>query len=329
MNTNTRWFALVLSLCFLGGAALLEAQTGLKNLNDGAQALAETLMEAAPHSAGQGLTWSDAWIGHLISVRPHFGVGASMGAAVPNQGAYSDFTKSMALEGGDFFVLPAMFAEIRLGGVVLPFDLGFKFGLYKEFKPDNILLEHSVSKNFLSYGGDIRFALSKGLGAFPKLSIGVGYNYLKGGMNAGLDGIRNYDISGKTLTVNGGTLDYEWEANIIELKLQFSKTLSIFTPYLGAASNFSWAASNYRIGDSTVSYTGGMTSIDADLAGAGISGLAVTNNGLSAEFEKRGIGTRVFGGCSFNLFVFRLDLSGFCSFPGLTWGGTLGFRIQT
>jgi hypothetical protein len=256
----------------------------------------DEINKSLPDSATNGTSWSDAYIGSIIGVPPHFGVGISGGLSRINLRAiepavklfYPDFPSG--LSGAP---LPSYAIEARVGGVILPFDVGVRFGII----PTTTL--SSVTFNYLNVGGDIRYALLKDSLITPAVSVGAGVYYSQLGVgytftNAQLENFATYTGTSPdlTLAVTGKTL-------VVDFRAQVSKSLLIVTPYAGVGASLA----NSSTGFSLLGHT----------------------NTKKAE---NAFTTRVFGGASVNLVIFRMDLSGMYNFNTQNWGATFGTRVQ-
>jgi hypothetical protein len=306
----------------------------LRLLQRNAETFQADLIKSMPLHAGLGLNWSDAYIGQLLSVRPHLGIGVSAGVSSGNHGSFENFMNSFGVNvsqvSSNMFLLPAGVVDIRLGGLVLPFDLGFKIGKIDDFKMDTGMTLYTLRRSYVMYGGDLRYALVKGGASLPKVSLGFGYTYLEGAVHTSMNGSRDFEIdSSKILTANDPSLAVFWNASVLDLKLHVSKTLAVFTPYLGLAASFYWADAGYKL-KGPLTYNGGSwQNIENDMAAAGISGITLNQEeGFSSSSRDQGASSRVYGGFSMNFFVFRLDLTAFCAFPHFGYGGSLGIRVQ-
>lgn len=254
----------------------------LKSITDAFGGFAGSVASALPMASTVGLQWSDAYIGNL----PHLGVGVAVGFASLPFADMQTALSSFLPEGenpidelapmldqlgplGDMigFPFPAAAVDLRLGGIILPFDIGFKIG----FIPDQVYgligdaTNGLLTANTLDYfiiGGDIRYALvkePKGFSLIPDIMIGGGYNYYRGKFafpmpdlvidttipipdptTIGLD---------KTMTTNDWritnadsepAIGFGWESHVIDVKAQISKKiLLLFTPYIGAGASYS------------------------------------------------------------------------------------------
>lgn len=253
----------------------------------------EEINAAMPDNAMLGGNWSDSYIGQFLSVPPHFGVGVSGGVT---RFPIAALEKAVAMVGPDLpgtIVMPTASLEGRLGGFVLPFDIGARIG----FMPKVTLKD--VEVNLLSFGGDVRFALLKSGVIKPDISLGLGYSHISGSVgyafNAGNLGTK---IPGITVTGDTKDLGINFKSNVFELKAQISKSFLAITPYVGASGYYAISESDYSVGD-------------------------------QEDSKKENVyGGRVFGGLSLNITVVKIDLSGMYNFTTQNWGANVGVRIQ-
>lgn len=73
--------------------------------------------------------WAQAYIGPLLHLPPHFGFGVNAGVAKLNLSSLkraSDILKC-GLDLPENFILPTISADLRLGGIIIPVDIGFQF----------------------------------------------------------------------------------------------------------------------------------------------------------------------------------------------------------
>ena len=95
---------------------------------------------ALPLNSTIGLNWSDAYIGQLFEMPPHFGVGLTVGVSTIPYSAIVGVLDTFGIKGdlesepGFQYIqqfglpFPAYAFDARIGGFIFPFDLGFKFG---------------------------------------------------------------------------------------------------------------------------------------------------------------------------------------------------------
>jgi hypothetical protein len=336
MKTNTiksrlttlmlrRPLVLVLILLAAGPAF---SQTAFQKLVDGVDTFSTQMADSLPLNSAQGLNWSSAYIGQLLGVPPHFGVGISAGATMikaENLSALTNaFGVSIPIDG--MFPNPGYTVEGRIGGFILPFDVGLKVGYLPPVGPEKFQLE------YLLVGGDFRYALLKGGLALPELSLGIGINYLSGGILAkvGNDIEFSRGTGTDTLTLAAPSLDFSWETLNFELKAQISKSFLIVTPSIGAGINYARTKAGYTA-SSTQSIGNDATLGEfANEFGVEFDG----NKGFSSIKEINGYSLRLFGGISFNLAVIRIDVTAQAgtgndfNFGSLSYGAGLAVRFQ-
>ena len=334
-------------LCILVLAtAILPAQVDFATFSTAFQSFADAAAGSLASTATSGLAWSPAYIGQF----PHFGVGITVGAAMmpydaiqPVLGMLSitlppevDFLQTIGVP------LPAAAIDARIGGFAIPFDIGLKIG----FIPEQVkALMGSVQADYFIAGGDVRYAILQDEGMVPGLSVGVGYSYLKGGVEvAGLLG-SGQDIDITAMMSDAGytdgsyilrftdpTVGFTWESHVIEAKAQVSKNLLIFTPHAGVSAAYALSSSVGGGLNSTVSLTGlGTMATFADVQ------QVFTDNGYTAPSSQgisvaasapAGWAIRLFGGTSVNLSVLRLDLDATWNVLTGSYGGSVNLRFQ-
>jgi len=269
------------------------AQTAQETIDAKMGLFLDELNKSIPDNAVSGTTWSDAYIGSIIGVPPHFGIGATT--------TFTKFDTSSLQPLLDLFgvstpipgmPLPAYAVEARVGGLILPFDVGARFG----YLPSTTI--SGITIDYLTFGADVRFCLMEEGIIKPDISIGAGYYYEKFGLSYTYTPTLNYGGYSATLaplTVTVGT-----STNIFDFKAQLSKSLLIFTPYIGIAESVALSNSTY------------------DFAGF--------FNG--SRDSGTVYGTRVYGGLSLNILLLKINLSGSYNFINENWGLNAGLRVQ-
>jgi hypothetical protein len=315
------------------------AQVDFAAFESGFESFAQDLSNGLPFNSSTGLNWSPAYIGQF----PHFGIGLTVGATTIPYAAMSEvFTAlGISLPSELNFIskygipIPAYTIDARLGGFFLPFDIGLKFG----YLPPGVLQGQSFTADYFLIGGDIRYALLKDHGFVPAISVGLGYNYIKGGIGVpGLlsgpiqiaDFVDPRDNSKHTLELSNPSLGMQWSASVLELKAQISKKILFFTPYLGAAVSYSFGAEA----------GGGLTaSLLYDGATPSASQLALINQAYGGTVNitdqsitvlknsDPGFDYRAFGGLSFDIFFVYLDIGAAYDFATSALGASVNLRI--
>lgn len=311
----------------LGAAVSGFSDGNLKNLQDGVNDFSAGMAKSLPFNAAIGLNWSNAYIGQLIGVPPHFGIGIVGGVTTIDsdslQKVLEAFDMSLPMSQ---MILPAYAFEARVGGFFLPFDLGFKLGIL----PENSFGD-SFKFDYTLIGGDIRYAVMKGGVILPAVSVGVGVNYLKGGLAAPLPNMEFEVANGKKLAYTDSTAGFTWETIMLDFKAQVSKSFFFITPYLGLGLSHAWSKAGYSV-NGKLKYNGQDVDVDQlarDLAAAGITGIDLEGSrGFSSIIENTGWSFRAFGGLSLNISFIKIDLTAMFNFLDTNWGGSLGIRFQ-
>ena len=220
--------------------------------------------------------------------------------------------------------LPGYTVEGRIGGFVLPFDVGLKFGILPLPLGDTKL-------NYLLAGGEIRYAVLKNSVALPTVSVGLGLNYLSGGIEQSIG--QGYSFSyidgnqaSQTLNLAAPKVGLEWQTTALDLKAQISKSFLIITPYAGLGLSHAWSKAGYRIKADITDTSGDIDKAIDALKHYGIADLS--EKGFSSIYDVTGWSCRIFGGLSVNLTVFRFDLTALYNFMDSNYGVSLGTRFQ-
>ncbi|MCL2760006.1 MAG: hypothetical protein FWD22_07320 [Treponema sp.] len=324
------------TVIFLLTAIPVFSQNTIDKLQDNVNLFSETIVKSLPFSSTMGLNWSDAYIGQLFDLPPHFGIGVSAGFTTMPIGSISDLAGMFGYDLPDFkagFPLPGYTVEARGGGIILPFDIGVKFGII----PESELLSNMMGGAKIKYqlfGADLRYSLINSKVLPVKLSIGLGYNYLSGGISKSLPidslSFDFYSAEADTdvsLAVPTPDLGILWKTNTMELKAQISFPLVVITPYAGAGISWAWSEAGYQV-KSKIQVNGAdiTDSMIEDLKGLGVSG--ITDNGFESILKDDNFNMRLFGGFSLNITVLRIDLTAMYNVMNNGFGFTVGTRFQ-
>jgi hypothetical protein len=320
----------VLGMALIAGTPLFSLD--LANLQKTAGEFSGALGKSLPFNAALGLNWSDAYIGKFFpSAPPHFGVGLALGYTTVKFEAFDDLMNQF-----DLFVpkgfnlgqlaLPAYVAEARIGGFVLPFDVGLKFGAFKNIG------NNAAELDYLLTGGELRYAIIDGKGnlLLPNVSLGVGLNYLSGSFT-GTKSTLAFPLpsSSATLPLSDVRVGLQWETLALDFKAQVSKSFLILTPYAGLGASHAWSEAGYNVEANLQSLTpGDRNAINAALKNQGLNEIDFGEEGFSTILKETGWSFRVFGGLSVNIALFRIDLTGLYNFRDSNYGVTLGGRFQ-
>lgn len=256
---------------------------------DGLNDFCDDLVDSIPNTQGMQNIYADAWIGKLIP-GAHFGGGINVGASSLDISALKDTAAALEIDTGDIgdtLAFPTVNADLRLGGILLPFDIGvavmkFDSSSYS-FVEDAI---DPVSFDYYVVGGDIRYALIKGGMLRPKVSVGAGYYYTSG------------SIEVKDDTASAG-MDFSSKAFIMEA--QASIKLLFLVPFVGTKLIVSKTKVDWSV---DANWAELIDVKDDSLAG-------IINNGiLPSHFEDSTSSTtfhpQLFGGVGFDLGIMSL-----------------------
>lgn len=190
------------------------------NISTGLDDFTFSLIKTAPSTVSHQNMWASAYIGQLLDFPPHLGGGISFGMAQLKTDGLATVFKEMGLtyDVKNLF-LPTLTFDARIGGLLIPFDLGVHGMMIKNPLEFNIQ-ETVFSIDYGTVGADVRIPLIKEEGALPNLSIGAGYAYSKG--NAGIN------VKEGTACVSAG-----YESQILQATVQLSKKILIVEPFVG------------------------------------------------------------------------------------------------
>ncbi len=334
--------ALVLVLVLAGTSLFAQYNIPSFSTFQGAvQSFASSVASALPLESSVGLNWSDAYIGQLLSAPPHFGIGLTVGAATIPYGAMQSTINTF---GGSIpsnlgflssigVPVPAYTVDVRIGGFILPFDIGLKFG----YLPPNAFSAFSnVSVDYLLLGGDVRYAVIEDKGFLPGLSVGIGYTYMRGsvfipGVLNGNTTIQNVSFGGSTYNIGftNPSLNLFWNTNVVDVKVQLSKNLFIITPYVGLGASYGISNAGAGMQSSLTLNNAVPTQTQIDQMNSALgTNYTSANQEFGINAGANGFSTRVFGGFSFNIFVLRIGLGAEYEFLSGSFAGMANARIQ-
>lgn len=352
--------------------------TTKQNVSNGMNDFAKELLTAVPEAATQQNVWADAYIGKLFPSFPiHLGGGITIGGSQLDMTGFKSATESLtqgynSLATSDFasfmashedfkmstmdftipdsFFMPTATVDIRLGGIMLPFDVGicammtnpslFNVDLSN---PESILSSSNAMSfsafgfdgtfDYLTIGADIRYCLYEGNLILPKISLGGGYYYVKG--EFAVNSTSTAEASGEGTVTTTANMDLSFKTQVMFLQAQVSKNFAFATVYGGlrgivsdSANTWAWDYSS-SYGDTTISK-------DSD-SGTVSSG----NGGIESDVYQDGkwdfsnIQPQIFAGVGFNFLCFQttvgacVDVASFFRDNGkYLWSGSFSFRAK-
>ena len=329
-------------LAFTAAPAFSQEELNLKQIENVFDDFSDGMARALPLNSSIGLNWSDAYIGQLLRVPPNIGFGLTVGATTIPYAALKSAADDLGADLPGFaevlgLPMPGYTFDVRIGGIIWPFDIGFKVGALPD---SDLFMPSGWDLDYLLVGTDIRARVLQGRGPLPDVSAGVGFNYLRGEVSAsGILGditvaeIQYSDNEADTADVvlRDPALQLEWESKVLDFKVQASKRLFVLTPYLGLGASYAWseAGGGVRTALDVENIQGTLTGQEDAVRDAIRQEYPqFDSNGFAVSNSVTGFGLRTFGGFSFNVLIARLDFTLMYDFLGQNIGATTGARIQ-
>jgi len=289
-------------------------------INDGLKDFTEQLAVAVPQAAVQQNVWADAYIGKLFpSVPPHLGGGLNFGLTHMDTSGLKKACDVLAIDGmKDSYYFPVFTGDIRLGGVLLPFDADVCF--VKTGSIGTEIMGADLDVDLLALGFDVRYALLEGGLVFPKLSVGLGYLYNQGTFKA-------------ASSYADAQVDYK--VHTAYLSAQVSKSFLLFTPFVGVRA----MVSKY---DNSYNFTMKGKALDAITSSAAYGALtteqkaAIKTAGAgsykSDAFDFNEFQPQIYAGIGFNFLVIQTTASVTADLRNIQdkglWSGALSVRLK-
>lgn len=267
------------------------AENGLNDFCD-------DLADVIPNSQTQQNVYAEAWIGKIFPGF-HFGAGVNAGVSALDVSTLKDAALALGVDDvkdiNDTLVFPTITVDARLGGIILPFDIGVTAMSIDTSKMDSVdKAIDPVAIDFFTLGADIRYAIFQGGFMRPKWSVGAGFYYTKGGVDVDDDTAKaSLDFKSTTFMVN----------------TQASIKLLCLVPFIGGRALFSKTSVDWKVNADWAKIIAkeGDTYYDgvADALKWGI--LPSSFSGSSSGFS---VYPQVFGGIGLDLLFLNLTVSG-------------------
>ena len=269
--------------------------TPITTTTDGLDDFCKDLCDSLPNSQTQQNVWAEAWIGKLLPF-PHMGFGINAGASKMDIKALKDAAAALSIDMKDLkdsYVLPTVTADIRLGGIILPFDAGLTLMSIDTSKIGSMeSAMDPVSFDFFTIGGDVRYALLQGGGIRPKVSVGGGFYYTDGSVKV------EDDTADASLSFKSTTLFASAQASV---------KLICLVPFVGGRVLFSKTNVDWEVDAKWGNILSGSSSDIANVAKWGILPSNFSGSGESGFFED--IHPQLFGGVGFDLLILNITAS--------------------
>lgn len=282
---------LVIAVCFTSVFAF--DLTSVDDVKEMAGNYAQKIVAAIPAEISSDNIWADAYIGQLLAIPPHVAVGVNFGAGFIKDNALLSAIGDMTgfpwmsyLPGAP---VPALSVNARVGGVILPFDVGVH-GIIAGISPEWGSFKGNININ--TWGADFRYCLLKQKLIIPALSIGIGYDQIDtsagilfGDTDIGCD----FGITGKLVS---GTAQASWKLLVIKL-FAGARVIKPIEPITASAKVYK--------GDDEY---------------------------LPTTFAYDSLTTQIFGGIGLRLLVLDTTIGALYDINAGSLGTTLSFRIQ-
>ena len=200
---------------------ILYTDSPLTTVISGLTGFCDELADAIPNTQLQQNVWAPAWIGNFL----HFGFGINVGVADLDISVLKEAALSLGIDAvaevQDNLYFPTVTADFRIGGVFLPFDVGFTFFSLDTSDLGSTIEEaiDPVTFSLYAMGVDVRYALLTGGAYFrPRMSVSAGFYYSDGGVY-----VEDYDAK--------ASLDFQ--SVTITLGAQASVKFVCFIPFAG------------------------------------------------------------------------------------------------
>lgn len=275
-----------------------------KGLND----FSDELAIAIPQAATQQNVWADAYIGKLFPSIPfHLGGGFNAAFTHIDTSGLSKAAKTLGISGiKDDYYYPVFTADLRIGGVFLPFDIGIAVMKTGTIGTDAFGCDLDI--DLFTIGFDFRYALLEGGLIMPKLSVGFGYFYNEGSFGAG-------SSTAET------SVDYK--VHTMYAQAQVSKKILFLTPFLGLRA----LVVNYE-NDWDWHFKGDVASKLAN------NEITVANSGKNSSdgFDFGELQPQIFAGVGVNFLVLQATASVTADLRNIgdsgLWSGAFSIRIK-
>ncbi len=211
--------------------------TAVDGLNDFIDDLDDSIVNTQPLQN----VWAESWIGMLVP-NAKFGFGINAGLAALDISSLKDAASALAIDEAedlnDILAFPTATADLRVGGFILPFDVGFTISSIDSSKIG--ALDDAISPcefDYFSIGGDLRYCiLNKGTKlVHARISLSGGGYYTKGSVK----------VADKDSSDSSASLDFN--STTLFLGAQANAKLFCFVPFVGgrvafAKAKVKWAA---------------------------------------------------------------------------------------
>lgn len=215
-----------------------------------------TLTSIMPENITALNVWPEAHIGKFFpAFPPHFGFGISAAGTLIDTSFAKDTFDTLSklilenmtdikldFECKDIMVLPTCAINARLGGFLLPFDIGvFGVATIPNLPQEFNFGDFDASVEYLTFGADLRYAIYEGNIFMPKVSLGVGYFYAQQELNFDINKTKSANYNDVETNVNiNANANLLLKTHTFFAQMQISKKILIITPFIGARAYYTF-----------------------------------------------------------------------------------------
>ncbi|MDR2796279.1 MAG: hypothetical protein LBB47_06185 [Spirochaetaceae bacterium] len=338
----------VVTLFFVNPARGFTQTLDIRDIADDLGDFSDDMSGALPFLASIGLDWSDAYIGQLIDITPHWGIGIATGATTVKLDKLNVLLENFDYKADDGFadkqLLPAYVINTRIGGFrTMPFDIGVKWG----WLPYIPIFKNNISYEAVVYGLDFRWEIIRDWGLVPAISMGFEASRATGGLRS-KSAITLSPASGSVTTSGDATVGPVWEAWVFDAKLHIAKKFwePRFTVFGGARLGVALTKTGYQIagsgGDVKVTSGGSENNLE-DWSDKSLNDFAkileaesgsnmtfvATSESITGWIDKVGINLNLHGGIALNFYNgLKLDMTIMADIIHFELGAGIGIRYQ-
>ena len=280
----------------------------------GLQKFTDVIVDVLPNTQIQQNVWANAWIGQILP-KPNLGFGMNAGVSKLDLSPLIDVAEALGMSDSDdlpsTLVWPTVTVDVRLGGFILPFDVGFTAMSFDSSTVSSLGSAIDPAYfDFFMIGGDVRYAIFKGGMLRPKLSVGLGVYHTKGDFGVEED---------------GSSAELDFSSTSLVLSTQASIKLLFFVPFAGARVMFSNSDVNWKV---KANWSSILDSNDTAIQ------KALEYNILPSHFSGNSSSSFVdhvrpvlFGGFAIDLFILDITVSGSYDFVSQIPSAAVSVRL--
>lgn len=285
--------------------------TPLTDVEKGLNNFSKDLAPAISNAQLMQNVWGEAWIGKLVP-GVHMGAGIDVGASQMKITALKETAKALGINEvsdlPDSFAFPTVAGDVRLGGILLPFDFGVSFMTFDSSRIN--ALDEAISPmqfDFFTLGFDFRWAILEGKTWHPKFSVGGGYVFTKGGVD---------------IVSDDANANMSFRNHTAYIQAQLSKKLLFFIPYIGTKVAYTKSKVNWS---ATAQWKSIFDGNESELGNLQNWGILPTE--FSGGYDGWKIIPQVYGGFCLDIFILNLTFGVGWDFVDRLASGAVSVRL--